>query len=188
MESGKMRAYDADSPETMARLLTALMAIDDRIEDAEIEALTTLDVCRRIGISSSGFAEVLRAYFADLQATGLPDGAGGSNRRRLHESPVYVQVIDAVTDETARMLLWEIMVGLARADGDICANEAAFLSLVAQRWWLGQVPSRLQRPASLRAETPQRRPAAGRAEQAAARAVHWQRSGLSRVSLAEKSG
>ena len=35
-----MQRYTENSPEAMAQLLTALMAADERIDDAEIEALS----------------------------------------------------------------------------------------------------------------------------------------------------
>jgi uncharacterized tellurite resistance protein B-like protein len=153
-----MRNYANNSPEAMACVLTALMAVDERIEDAEIEALATLDACRRIGISPAGFADVLRAYFRDLEA----DGQGrsmGVGLMPLSESAVYTTVVDAVTDPKSRMTLWELMIGLANADGELCPAEYGLLTLVAARWWSGDLPARLQR-----IDPPHRAPPA---------AVHW---------------
>jgi uncharacterized tellurite resistance protein B-like protein len=139
-----MQPYREDSPEAMARLLTALMAIDERIDDAEIEALSALDAYARIGITPPQFANVLRAYFSHPQVA-APEAKGTVNLFAVIDHAQYTPLIDAIVDPVLRARLWDILVGLARADDEINAREAALLRLVALRWWQGDVPTRLQR-------------------------------------------
>ncbi|MBC7780012.1 MAG: TerB family tellurite resistance protein [Proteobacteria bacterium] len=135
-----MRPYVDNSPEAKARLLTALMAADDRIDDAEIEALGALDAYARLGISPAVFADVLRDYFVDLNAISAEADLG----MRINTT-AQAPVVDAITEPDDRQQLWEMMVGLARADGDIVDAESAFLRVVAERWWVGKVPGDLHR-------------------------------------------
>lgn len=126
-----MQSYPTDSPEAMAQLLTALMAADERIDDAEVEALGMLDAYARIGITPPAFADVLRDYFTDMDAT----------------APDRVERIGAsIIDSRARLALWEMMVGLAGADEDVNAAEAAFLERISALWWNGVLPPRLAVP------------------------------------------
>jgi uncharacterized tellurite resistance protein B-like protein len=128
-----MRTYPNNSPEALARLLTALMASDDRIEDAQVESLGTLDTYSRLGITPTAFADVLRDYFADLKAADHGPSIDPSMDRA---------VIDCITDDDARMVAWELMVALAHADDELAEAESDFLDRVAQRWWHGQLPQR----------------------------------------------
>ncbi|MBY0439402.1 MAG: TerB family tellurite resistance protein [Burkholderiales bacterium] len=129
-----MQSYPNDSPEAMAQLLTALMAADDRIDDAEVEALGMLDAYARIGITPPAFADVLRDYF-----TGVDAAAGIDRVERIGER---------ITDSGTRVTLWEMMVGLAGADAEVNSAEAAFLERIAALWWNGVVPPRLPVPGS----------------------------------------
>jgi uncharacterized tellurite resistance protein B-like protein len=124
-----MRNYPSDSPEAMAQLLTALMAADDRIDDAEVEALSMLDAYSRIGISPPAFADVLRDYFTTLDS-----------------APDLERIAGRITDDRLRALLWDIMVGLAVADEDISTAETDFLQQIARLWWRGALPSQLSMP------------------------------------------
>ncbi len=137
-------AYLNDSPEAMARLLTALMAIDERIDDAEVEALSKLDAYARLSITPPRFADVLRAYFA-APSTGAPAAGGSVNLAAPIDHSQYTPLIDCITEPARRALLWDILVGLARADGELDDREAALLRLIALRWWQGEVPARLRR-------------------------------------------
>jgi uncharacterized tellurite resistance protein B-like protein len=128
-----MQNYPADSPEAMAQLLTALMAADDLIDDAEVEALGVLDAYARIGIAPQAFADVLRDYFTGIDAAAGRDEAVDRIARRI-------------TDRHARIMLWEVMVGLAGADDDLAPAETAFLERVAALWWDGALPARLAMP------------------------------------------
>ncbi len=136
-----MQSYTENSPEAMAQLLTALMAADDRIDDAEIEALGVLDAYARIGITPPRFADVLRDYFKDIDAS--------------HRAIDRVDCIGAcITAPGARVVLWEIMHGLASAGDDISPAEIAFVERVAAVWWNGSLPARLAMPGKARGYVP----------------------------------
>lgn len=139
-----MREYPTNSPETMARLLTALMAADGRIEDTQIEALSTLDAYNRIGIKPTRFADVLRDYFIDLSAKSNAgtDFAGGHGDPTT-EAGLFERLVECITEPCPRTITWDLMIGLALADDEIAPSEFAFLGRVAQHWWPGAVPSRL---------------------------------------------
>ncbi|MCE2949710.1 MAG: TerB family tellurite resistance protein [Betaproteobacteria bacterium] len=143
-----MQNYPADSPEAMAQLLTALMAADDLIDDAEVEALGVLDAYARIGIAPQAFADVLRDYF-----TGIDAAAGRGD-------PVD-RIAGRITDRDAQIMLWEVMVGLAGADDYLAPAETAFLERVAALWWDGALPARLSMPGARPLLALRRLPAAG---------------------------
>lgn len=129
-----MKTYPENSPESMAQLLTALMAADERIDDAEVEALSILDAYARIGIRPPAFADVLRDYFAGTDAGCALDRVDRISAR--------------ITDARARAVLWEVMAGLAGADDEVVDAERAFLARVASVWWDGVLPARLAMPGS----------------------------------------
>ena len=136
-----MQRYTENSPEAMAQLLTALMAADERIDDAEIEALSVLDTYARIGITPPLLADVLRDYFNDTDAS--------------HRAIDRVDCIGAcITAPGARAVLWEIMHGLAGAGDDIGPAEIAFVERVAAVWWSGSLPARLAMPGKARGYVP----------------------------------
>jgi len=128
-----MQNYPTNSPEAMAQLLTALMAADDRIDDAEVEALGMLDAYSRIGIKPPAFADVLRDYFNDTDSGNGVERIGGR-----------------ITDPRLRVLLWDMMVGLAAADEEVNAPEMDFLQRIAALWWKGALPSQLSMPGGRR--------------------------------------
>lgn len=127
-----MQTYAENSPEAMAQLLTALMAADDRIDDAEVEALSILDAYARVGITPAGFADVLRDYFSGTDMVRALDRVDCIGSR--------------ITDPRAQAILWELMAGLANADQEVGSAEIDFLERLADAWWNASLSARLAAP------------------------------------------
>ena len=135
-----MQDYPENSPEAMAQLLTALIAADDRIDDAEVEALGVLGAYARIGITPPRFAEVLRDYFSGRDTACALDRVDRIGGR--------------ITDPRAQSVIWEIMGRLATCDDEVGAAEIAFLERLAAAWWNGLLPARLAMPGRAHRSSP----------------------------------
>ena len=121
-----IRRYARNSPEAVARVLAMAMITDAAVDDSELELFDRLELFRIIGISRTGFAQVVSDYCADLGAThGEPLAAA---------SEVIDAVIADVDDPHKRVMTCAMMLSVCYADGRFAPGELELMRHVLRRW------------------------------------------------------
>jgi uncharacterized tellurite resistance protein B-like protein len=124
-----MKAYGRNSPEAIARVLAMMMITDARLDDREIEIMDELRIFDIVGISRSGFSQVVKDYCDELLASGSKDG-----RVKLVDKARIDDVIAAVDDPQKRVQTAGMILNIANADGNIHETELAVFRYVLERW------------------------------------------------------
>ncbi|MGQ5523107.1 hypothetical protein ACUHMQ_07580 [Chitinimonas sp. PSY-7] len=126
-----MKKYPANSPEAMARLLVMLMMSDGNMDPREIDSLETLHIYEALGITRTGFIEVLHAYCNDLS-----DEADENGSIKLVDRQRIDDLLDTVTEPKKQLLVATLALDMAKADKVISEPELAVYSRMLSRWHL----------------------------------------------------
>lgn len=119
--------------EAPARVLALLVAANGHIDDRELSMLSSLDAFGRLGISRKRFIELVHQCIDDV-------GAALSERSWLRTTDLeYVnQVLDAVRDESLRLLVCRLCAAAITADGRISGDERLVYDHTLARWHIRQ--------------------------------------------------
>jgi uncharacterized tellurite resistance protein B-like protein len=124
-----MKAYAKNSPEAISRILAMMMITDARLDDREIEIMDQLRIFDIIGISRSGFSQVVQDYCGELLNGGAHDG-----KIRLVDKQRINAIVDLVDDPRKRVDTCGMILNIANADGKIHDTELAVFGYILERW------------------------------------------------------
>jgi uncharacterized tellurite resistance protein B-like protein len=124
-----MKDYPKNSPEAISRILAMMIITDARLDDREIEVMDELRIFDIIGITRSGFSQVVQDYCSELLAGGARDG-----RIRLVDKARIDEIIDLVDDPGKRVDTCGMILNIANADGKIHDTELAVFGYILERW------------------------------------------------------
>ena len=124
-----MKAYAKNSPEAMSRILAMMMIADASFDEREIEIMDKLRIYEILGISRSGFSQVVEDYCTDLIDSDAEDG-----RIRLLDKDRINAVVDLVDDHEQRVRTCEMILNIANADGRFDDAELTIFKYVLDRW------------------------------------------------------
>ena len=115
--------------EAPARALALLLAANGQLGPHEWRELERLRAFRRLGVSSARFRELLEHCSADVGAS-----LCGRSWLRAAEADYVNAVLDAVTDEAARVLVLQLSMAVITADGRISRDERMVYLHGQARW------------------------------------------------------
>jgi uncharacterized tellurite resistance protein B-like protein len=124
-----MKDYPKNSPEAISRILAMMIITDASLDDREIEVMDELRIFDIIGITRSGFSQVVQDYCSELLAGGARDG-----RIRLVDKARIDEIIDLVDDPRKRVDTCGMILNIANADGKIHDTELAVFGYILERW------------------------------------------------------
>jgi uncharacterized tellurite resistance protein B-like protein len=124
-----MKAYGKNSPEAISRVLAMMMITDAKLDDREIEIMDELRIFDIVGISRSGFSQVVRDYCEELLK-----GDAKTGRVKLVDKARIDEVIAAVDDPQKRVQTAGMILNIANADGRIDDAELAVFRYIMERW------------------------------------------------------
>jgi uncharacterized tellurite resistance protein B-like protein len=127
--SKTMKAYAKNSPEAISRILAMMMITDAKLDDREIEIMDQLRILDIIGISRSGFSQVVQDYCSGLLGGGTRDG-----KIRLLDKDRVNEIVDLVDDPKKRVDTCGMILNIANADGKIHDTELAVFGYILERW------------------------------------------------------
>ena len=104
-----MKDYPKNSPEAISRILAMMIITDARLDDREIEVMDELRIFDIIGITRSGFSQLV-------------------DKARIDE------IIDLVDDPGKRVDTCGMILNIANADGKIHDTELAVFGYILERW------------------------------------------------------
>ncbi len=125
-----MRRYPTNSPEAMARIVTAVLLADGSLDSSKIDLLERRHVTEMIGISEAGFDRVLHEYCDDLLTT----GQRSDNFERRLSLDVFVLLLSEVTDKIMILRLTSVIIDLITADTEICPHSLSMAGHVMANW------------------------------------------------------
>jgi uncharacterized tellurite resistance protein B-like protein len=126
-----LRAYPANSPRAMARLIVLALLADGRLDECELEVLNRRGAFVTLGISREGFVKVLYDFCADVAK--LSEGGGGY---RL--SPAVLSALLAeVNDPWAKKRVLNLIVAVVSSDGRLTEGEQELFLTAADAWGVG---------------------------------------------------
>lgn len=119
--------------EAPARVLALLVAANGRVDDRELSVLASLDAFARLGVSRKRFVAMAQECIDDI-------GAGLCERSWLRTTDLmYVnRVLDAVDDESMRLLVCRLCAAAITADGRISSDERMVYNHTLARWHIRQ--------------------------------------------------
>ena len=119
--------------EAPARVLALLVAANGCIDERELSMLAGLDAFGRLGVSRKRFVAMVQECIDDI-------GAGLCERSWLRTTDlIYVnQVLDAVGDESLRLLVCRLCAAAITADGRISSDERMVYNHTLARWHIRQ--------------------------------------------------
>jgi len=124
-----LTAYPVDSAPAMLRVIAMFVMCDGDAADLEIEPLENLGIFGMLDANAELFATVLDTYCDDLIAH-----AGASRRVALVDTAWVDAVLEPIQEPERRRLLTQILLVLARADGQFGDIELAVVRRVLGRW------------------------------------------------------
>lgn len=119
--------------EAPARVLALLVAANGRIDEREMAALDRLDAFVRLGVGRKRFLEMSRECIRDV-------GASLCERSWLRTTDLmYVNaLLDAVPDESQRLLVCRFGAAAITADGRVTGDERLVYNHTLARWRIRQ--------------------------------------------------
>ena len=124
-----MRTYTRNSPEAVSRLVAMALITDAEVDDRELDALDHLDFYSSVGINKWAFGEVLADFCDDLKRK-----ADRNGRIRLLDRRSLDKALSEVDDPELRAKTVALIVNLVKSDGQVVAQEAAFLTHLLKCW------------------------------------------------------
>jgi len=118
--TGTLRAYPANSPKAMARVLVVALLADGLLESRELENLARANGYARLGMTQGEYMQVLFDFCEDL-LTRAPRSADGQCKL---EPDLMGQLLAEVTDPWRRRELVRLMIEIIRADGKVSRGES----------------------------------------------------------------
>jgi uncharacterized tellurite resistance protein B-like protein len=126
-----MKSYPTNSPEAVSRIVAMMMITDSSLDDRELEVMDELSIYDIIGISRSGFSQVVQDYCTELMSAGGEDG-----KIRLVDKDRINAVVDLVDDHEKRVQTCGMILNIASADGRLHDTELAVFKYILDRWGL----------------------------------------------------
>jgi hypothetical protein len=146
-----MRSYEQDSPEAMARVLTALMISDGEIDPSELEMLERHDAFRRLGMSDVDFMRVMLELCEDMLAQ-TPEDAPDC----VLPKEQLARMLELVEDPRRRRMVLAMMLHVIRADGRVHPGESTLFWNACDQWRM-QLADAKAKPARPAGEAANRR-------------------------------
>ena len=128
-----LRAYPANSPRAMARLVVLALLADGRLDDRELETLNRRGAFAALGIGREDFVQVLHDFCAD--AARLSEGARGYRLPR----PLVSALLAEVTDPQAKARVLRLIVAVVSSDGRLTEGEETLFLSALDAWGVGAV-------------------------------------------------
>jgi len=124
-----MQVIDRSSRDAPARVLALLVAANGHIHADELAMLQRLDAFGRLGVSKGRFIELAQRCLDEL-------GSGLREQSWLRVTDlVYVNsLLDAVDDESLRMLVCRLCAAAITADGRVSREERMLYNHALARW------------------------------------------------------
>lgn len=124
-----MPTIDRSRGDAAARVLALLVAANGQIEADELATLDRLDAFARLGVSRGRFVELAQRCIDEV-------GSGLHEHSWLRSSDlVYVdRLLDAVEDETTRLLVCRLCAAAVTADGRVSRDERMIYNHALARW------------------------------------------------------
>ncbi len=126
-----MKSYPTNSPEAVSRIVAMMMITDSSLDDRELEVMDELRIYDIIGISRSGFSQVVQDYCTELMSAGGEDG-----KIRLVDKDRINAVVDLVDDHEKQVQTCGMILNIANADGKLHDTELAVFNYILDRWGL----------------------------------------------------
>ena len=118
-----------DSPQALANVLALLVAIHSRDDASEARMLRDLDAYRRIGLSEPQFKRTVDRLRRHGGSHLVDHGYAGADDLELID-----ELLDAVRDDSHRLLLCRMASCLITADGSISDIERTVYDRMLLRW------------------------------------------------------
>ncbi|HMO47878.1 MAG TPA: hypothetical protein PKB14_17830 [Rubrivivax sp.] len=119
--------------EAPARVLALLVAANGSVGDQELSMLSSLDAFERLGVSRERFVELAQQCIDEV-------GAGLCERSWLRTTDlIYVNgLLDAVHDDSLRLLVCRLCAAAITADGRISSDERMVYDHTLAHWHIRQ--------------------------------------------------
>lgn len=127
-----LRPYPTDSPQAAARVVCLALVADGQLQRPETAALRELRVAERLGLSWSGFHDVLGGFCDDVMALSDEDGETCRLTPRLIRS-----VLAHVAEPQLRLQLLEMCWELMQVDEVLHDGETIVLRALGECWDVG---------------------------------------------------
>ncbi len=124
-----MPTHQQSDGSAAAQVLALMVAANGQIDDQELAALERLDAFARLGVSRGRFVELAQRCIAEV-------GSGLREHSWLRSSDlVYVdRLLDAVQDESTRLLVCRLCAAAITADGRVSRDERMVYNHALGRW------------------------------------------------------
>jgi uncharacterized tellurite resistance protein B-like protein len=126
-----MTTIETDSPEALSRVVAMVMVADTELDPREMGELDAIDAFRRLGIPRARFADVARAYCADLSSR-----MGEQPWLSLADLALIDGVLARVRDPAKRLLVARLCAAVITADGRVAEIERLVYDHMLARWGL----------------------------------------------------
>lgn len=131
-----MRSYPHNSPQAAARLVALAMLIDGHASRVEMQALESLGLPQRLGLSVEALSEVTQSLCEDL--LGIAETAWAPTR--LDEAQL-APLLAEISDPALRSTVLQACIVIAAADSQLHEAESMLL-MSALRQWQMAAPAR----------------------------------------------
>jgi uncharacterized tellurite resistance protein B-like protein len=126
-----LRAYPANSPRAMARLVVLALLADGQLDERELNVLDRRGAYATLGISREDFVQVLYDFCADVAR--LSATAGG-----YHLSPALLSALfSEVDDPAAKERVLNLVVAVVSSDGRFTDGEEKLFLNAVEAWGVG---------------------------------------------------
>ena len=125
-----MRAYPANSPEALARLMAMAILADGRLDNREVEWIKHNDTASLLGVERDTLIQVLLDCCRDVI------NEAEQERVFLLEDHRLARLADDLTDPALRKVALSAMLILAKSDGSVSHGEETLLRFLMKRWSL----------------------------------------------------
>lgn len=125
-----MRAYPANSPEALARLMAMAILADGRLDNREVEWIKHNDTASLLGVERDTLIQVLLDCCRDVI------NEAEQERVFLLEEHRLARLADDLTDPALRKVALSAMLILAKSDGSVSHGEETLLRFLMKRWSL----------------------------------------------------
>ncbi|WP_315650302.1 TerB family tellurite resistance protein [Roseateles aquae] len=124
-----MRSYPTNSPQAAARLVALAMLIDGHASRVEMQALESLGLPQRLGISVAELSEVTQALCEDLM--GIAETPWTPSRL---DAESLTPLLAEISDPALRSTVLQACVVIAAADSQLHEAESLLLLTALQHW------------------------------------------------------
>ena len=128
--AGWLRAYPANGPKAMARLLVVTLLADGLLQARELERLARANAYARLGMTQTEFMQVLFEFCQDMLAR-APRSADG--HCELAPEPMALMLAE-ITDPWRRRELMRLMIEAIRADDRVARGESVAFWQALDAW------------------------------------------------------